>query len=127
MGLHHLALSTQFLALMGIVSTLAPGCQAGNSQKGYKCADGFPSASLLTQHSLESEHVSAPSLKGSQDRETRPGASSAEEHAIDPSTLGPCLAWLHLGPRKQLQMFLDFFSGVTLEPGSAQQERGQVR
>lgn len=66
MGLHHLALSTQFLALMGKVSTLAPGCQAGNGQKGYKCADGFPSASLLTQHSLESEHVSAPSLKGSQ-------------------------------------------------------------
>lgn len=32
MGLHHLALGTQSFALMGEVSTLAPGGQAGNGQ-----------------------------------------------------------------------------------------------
>lgn len=89
------------------MSTLAPGCRVGNGQQGYKYADGYPSASLLNHHKC------ALSLKGSQDRKSWLLASSAEEHATRPSTLGPCLAGLHLGPRKQVWMFLGFFSSVT--------------
>lgn len=59
-------LGAPFCVLIGKVSAPAPDTgQAVVSRD----TGGFPSASLLTQHSLESEHMCAVSLKGFQHRQ----------------------------------------------------------
>lgn len=79
---------------------------------GCRAANAFPSASLPTQHSLQSDHVCASNLKGSQDRQ--PPASAPGQPRRGARCL-PFNPWSVL--RKQGWMFLDFLSSVTPSPG----------